>query len=89
MAYEHVDFYKYVDALLWDEWDPIGVNQMLDARDEYYAYLPKVVEMALSKVDSETIAHHLLNIETEHMGLAGDINKCRRVAEKIYLFKFE
>ena len=75
--------YKKVDEILWHEWDPIGVNEFEEARDEYYSYLPEVIRLKNSEADNETIAQHLFKIETERMGLFGNIENCRRVAEKI------
>ena len=32
--------YKRIDEILWEDWDPIGVNDVEEARDEYQSYLP-------------------------------------------------
>ncbi len=75
--------YRHIDDILWQEWDPIGINDCEGARDEYYSYLPNVWRLKLKYADTETIAQYLLKIETEHMGLNGDIEHCRKVANKI------
>ena len=28
--------YKAIDEILWKDWDPIGVNDIEDVRDEYF-----------------------------------------------------
>jgi len=59
--------------LLWTEWDPIGLNEYKEARDEYCTYVPDVFKLKIDHTDSETIAQYLFKIETERMGLLGNI----------------
>ena len=73
--------YKQIDNILWREWDPIGINACEQARDEYYGYLPHVFRLKLENADVEAIAQYLVKIETERMGLNGDITHCRKVAD--------
>jgi hypothetical protein len=76
--------YKIIDEILWKDWDPIGINEYEeDARDEYQSYLPQIFKLKIDNAGKELIAQHLLNIETERMGLSGNIENCRIVAEKI------
>jgi len=75
--------YKQIDEILWTDWDPIGINDSEQARDEYYGYLPHVWRFKLQGSDVETIAQYLFEIETDRMGLNGDIEHCRKVANKI------
>lgn len=35
MTEEQILIYKRIDEILWFDWDPIGVNQIEEARDEY------------------------------------------------------
>ncbi|HEY0667388.1 MAG TPA: hypothetical protein VGD22_04375 [Sphingobacteriaceae bacterium] len=72
-----------MDDILWLDWDPIGVNEYEEARDEYYSYLPEVFRLKIENAEKETIAQYLYRIETQNMGLFGDIENCRRVADKI------
>jgi hypothetical protein len=60
-----------IDRVLWEVWDPIGVNQFSDARDEYSSYVNGVFELLTSGASDESIAEHLLRITTERMELAG------------------
>ncbi len=80
---EQKTLYKIIDEILWTEWDPIGVNNCDEARDEYYSYIPQVFKLKIGNAAKETIAQYLLNVETERMGLFGNIENCRRVADKI------
>jgi hypothetical protein len=41
MNTEQNKLHKIIDEILWNDWDPIGVNEYgEDARDEYQSYLP-------------------------------------------------
>lgn len=51
--------YKQIDEIIWNDWDPIGVNDYPEARDEYYGYLPQIFELKNNGADSETIAQRL------------------------------
>lgn len=75
--------YRQIDEILWNDWDPIGINDCDEARDEYYSYLPHVWRFKLQGADAETIAQYLWTIETGNMGLNGNIEHCRKVANKI------
>jgi len=75
--------YKQIDEILWNDWDPIGINDCEEARDEYYGYLPHVWRFKIMNADAETIAEYLIKVETDRMGLFGNIENCRNVANKI------
>ena len=81
---DYLEFSKYIDKILWEKWDPIGLSGYTDSpRDEYNSYLPHVYHLALSKSDPNEIADYLSLIETEMMGLRGVKNNCLKVAELI------
>lgn len=75
--------YNLIDEILWNEWDPIGVNDIPDARDEYQSYTPSIFSMVLRKVNVEEIANKLYEIETGRMALRGNIDNCLRIAKTI------
>jgi hypothetical protein len=78
------EVYKIIDKILWNDWDPIGVKEYEeDARDEYQSYVPQIFKLKIDNAGKELIAQYLFNIETERMGLSGNIEKCRVVADKI------
>jgi hypothetical protein len=59
------DVREIVDVALWDVWDPIGVNQIAVAHDEYSTY----VELLSNAVDRERELHR---IRSEQMAGIGD-----------------
>ena len=73
--------YQQIDEILWNDWDPIGVNEMPEARDEYNSYVLAVLNLKLSGAELETIAQYLFQIEVDRMGLFGNLDNCRRVSQ--------
>jgi|GEM_PF-378599 len=71
-----------IDTILWEDWDPIGVNGMAP-RDEYQNYVPQILNLVMQGYSSEEIADRLHEIETSYIGLKGDLIKCKEVANKI------
>ena len=49
--------------------DPLGVNEIPEARDEYYSYIFDLIEMKKRNVSVQEMANHLYGIEKDHMGL--------------------
>jgi len=75
--------FRSIDKILWNDWDPIGVNQISEVRDEYQTYVTGIYELKRKNASIEVLAERLIEIETYRMGLDGDIDKCRAVAQKI------
>lgn len=74
--------YKQIDDILWYDWDPIGVNDIAP-RDEYQSYVPQIYQLKKSGADAETIANRLLTLENDTIGVLGNRERCREVAQKI------
>ena len=79
------ELYGYIDKVLYEEWDPIGVSDEPEARDEYTSYADQVFSRTLRGESAESIAEYLEEIITGHMGLprSGDSSHNVAVAEKI------
>jgi hypothetical protein len=60
-----------IDRILWGVWDPIGVNEDPNARDEYSSYVNGVFELLVNGVSDDAIAAHLLAIVVDRMGIGG------------------
>lgn len=76
---------KYVEQVLFNDWDPIGVNDAgIAAFDEYDDYAPKIVSMWFDgNLTEDAIVEYLLEVATERMGLQGNEEKARQVARKL------
>lgn len=48
-----------VDKILWEEWDPIGVNDYGGPDDEYRGYVPSIVALLQRNEDELKIAELL------------------------------
>lgn len=79
--------YQAIDEILWRDWDPIGVNDNEDARNEYQSYTPHIFSLRKQGADIEIIAQYLYQSETISMGITGNkelaLNHCKAVAQKI------
>jgi hypothetical protein len=58
-----------IEEILWRVWDPIGVNDAPEARNEYTTYVPGVQQLLQHQATDAEIMAHLIQIETERMGL--------------------
>lgn len=56
MQTKELQLYKKIDTLLWEEWDPIGVNDYGGPDDEYRSYVPKVFRMKTEGASTIEIA---------------------------------
>ena len=65
---DEMTLYRRVYEVLTYVWDPIGVREVPQARDEYRTYLPTVFKRVLEAKDPAPIAEYLLMIEAESMG---------------------
>jgi len=72
--------YKKIDDILWFDWDPIGVNDIV-SRNEYQSYVPEIFRLLKSNADRLEIANRLFKFETENMGMSGEIQNCLAIAD--------
>jgi hypothetical protein len=72
--------YRHIVRILWEEWDPIGINEVSVARDEYSSYVAELLRLKINDSNEEDIAQHLSKIEIEQLCLSPNIHNNRRVA---------
>lgn len=72
-----------VRRMLWEDWDPIGVNEYSEASDEYDSYAPAVVKLVQSGVSEQEMFEQLWALETGYIGLEGDEENTRAFASKL------
>ena len=78
---EQMELYRATDEVLHYIWDPIGVANVPNARDEYWGYLPQVFRMLVNYEPDAKIVEYLVTIETERMGLNSNKRKAEKVVE--------
>ena len=64
------EIHRQIDSVLLRDWDPIGVNDIPEAADEYRSYVRGAYDVAVSTRSASALAKHLLHIEHERMGLS-------------------
>lgn len=83
-------FYAKVSQILWEKWDPIGVNDgNNDWDDEYESYVPHICRLAVEGNDAFRIAGSLTSAVEQNMGLRGDREHDYRIAELIVKAKID
>jgi hypothetical protein len=68
MQEEDKKIYLEIDRILWEMWDPVGVNDNEDFRDEYQSYVPHIFTLAKQR-NLEALADYLYKTETALMGM--------------------
>ncbi len=79
---EQLQLYKSIDAILWLDWDPIGINQ-IGVRNEYNSYLPLVYQLKVNGASKIEIANYLDEIITKKMGMESNMELNEQIADKI------
>jgi hypothetical protein len=74
---------KEVRGILLADWDPIGIRDVPQARDEYDEYLPLIAKMIIKGTTVAELSSHLLEIERDAFGLKGDPERADRVAMRL------
>ena len=57
-----------VEKILWERWDPIGVNSSSDAMGEYDSYAPMAARFAMDQ-DRKALKDFLVNTASDHIGV--------------------
>jgi hypothetical protein len=75
---------RQIGTILLQDWDPLGVNHIPEAREEYESYVGGVYRLLASRANAAEIAEHLRKIEFRQMGLGrATIELLMPVAEKL------
>ncbi|MFY9234238.1 MAG: hypothetical protein WAO58_07235 [Fimbriimonadaceae bacterium] len=72
-----------VDRILWEDWDPLGVNDQPAAFDEYTTYAPGVIRILIQGADVRRVSEHLFDIESKSMGFTCPAEKRLAAARKL------
>ena len=86
-----IDLLEVLKALLWEDWDPIGVRG-IDANwpnDEYNGYAVEIWKMLKRGATASDIEDYLAGMETGHIGLSINSGRAKVVAEKAVALKMK
>jgi hypothetical protein len=72
-----------INEILLREWDPIGIQDISQAQDEYEAYTLPVLKLIISGKTEEEIFDYLWWLETEHMCMPGIREHTKMIAKKL------
>jgi hypothetical protein len=73
-----------IQEILFQEWDPIGVNGYPQCRDEYDLYAPTILELLRGGADELKIAKVLSDFQRVSMGMSViDEELHQRVARRL------
>ena len=64
---QEMELYRATDEVLHYIWDPIGISDEPNARDEYWSYLPRVFKLLTDETPNEVVVEYLLRIESERI----------------------
>ena len=78
------ELFAQVDKILWEEWDPIGVNDYGGSPDEYTGYVPSLVKLILDGSDISKISMLLLQHANVNMGMTSKLCDHEAVAIKLH-----
>ena len=81
-----------VEHVLWNDWDPIGVNtgdEWSAPDDEYNSYAPHIAGLLVKGVEVEKIAKALGKMAESSMGLNASPSHDIKTAKKLYLLKHQ
>ena len=70
-------------VLLMTYWDPIGVNGIPEASDEYDTYLGPLAGKLREGADASGVCEYLSGIQTERMGLPATPDQLTDVGERV------
>ena len=75
-----LQIYKQFDEVLHYLWDPIGVAEYPEARDEYESCVPQVYGLIQDGAGADEVAEFLVRIEAGTMGLPPNLGKAKKAA---------
>ena len=75
--------FEQVDAILWEDWDPIGVNDYNGPTDEYRGYVPSIVNLLNERADQFKLTRLLHQHANVNMGLSTQIEDHEPTASKL------
>jgi len=72
-----------VQAILFNDWDPVGINGNIYLIDEYDDYIENIIDILSNKIEISGIVNLLKNIEDVEIGSTTDAATRYNVAVKL------
>lgn len=73
-----------INEFLLQHWDPIGIGSDPSAYDEYELYVKDIYLIIFNSQSYQELFDYLRRVETENIGLEGDIHKTKEIAQTLY-----
>jgi hypothetical protein len=83
MSMNKKKLYTNVDKILWEDWDPIGINDDGGPEDEYRGYVPSIIKLLDEGADESKLAKLLHEHATINMGLSSNLTDHFEIAAKL------
>jgi hypothetical protein len=77
-----IEIQESIGHILFYDWDPIGINDS-GPNDEYDSYVGGIYRLLASNASEYQIIERLYQLETISMGLSGNRERLKNVAEKL------
>jgi len=84
---KQLELYRGIDEILWDDWDPLGINLLPSNRSEYHEYIPVIFHMVMKNATHLELEQYLDDLVKNRMGLRSSKKSNKPVAEKIIELK--
>jgi hypothetical protein len=77
-----------IRAVLYEDWDPLGINDHLSTQDEYDAYIAPVYRVLVGNRSVNVLTNMLTRIARDEIGVpVGGVEKLHSVAHKLLKLK--
>jgi hypothetical protein len=73
-----------IKKILLEHWDPIGINNIPEAKDEYDSYVPTVYKLLITTRNKTELFDYLWWVETEYIGVCGNRQKTENIVFKLF-----
>jgi hypothetical protein len=84
---QEIELAQRINEVLFYVWDPIGVHNEPDARDEYDSYVPQVLSILKKENPEENLKQYLFKIAKEEMTLEVSQKTLYEVVELLIAWK--
>jgi hypothetical protein len=85
---QSLEIHDSIRKVLYNDWDPLGINDHPSTQDEYDAYIAPVYRVLVGNRSAEELVKILTRIERDEIGVpAGGVEKLNLVAHKLLKLK--